>query len=94
MGLAGRARATVLWDEEYWHAIVARQLQSAREAGLLVHLVIYVNMLAIIALGRRFRGGCVAGRGGGGDRGGDGDPLRPYGAGSWRFAGAEAEASR
>jgi len=44
--VAGNAAAMV-WDEQCWHAIVARQLQSCREAGLLAQLVIYVNWMAI-----------------------------------------------
>jgi DNA-binding CsgD family transcriptional regulator len=39
--------ACVLWDVENWQSIVLRQLQSAREAGLLVHLLRYVNQLGI-----------------------------------------------
>ena len=70
--------AVTVWDEECWHAIQTRELQSCREAGLLAQLVIWVNSMALLYdLARRFRGGRFAGRGGGGDRGGDGDPLRP-----------------
>ena len=39
----------MLWDEETWHTIEERQLQSAREAGVLVHLLIYVNEVAMNA---------------------------------------------
>ena len=39
--------AVTVWDEEYWHAIVARQLQSVREAGLLVDLPIWVQGMAV-----------------------------------------------
>ena len=39
--------AVMVWDEERCHAIVARQLQSCREAGLVAQLVIYVNWMAI-----------------------------------------------
>ena len=68
----------MVWEEEYWHAIVARLLQSLREAGLLVHLPIWVESMAIItALAWRFCGGCFADRGGGGDRGRDRERLRP-----------------
>ena len=35
-----------LWDEEYWHT---RWLGSIREAGLLVHLPIFVNSMATLA---------------------------------------------
>jgi DNA-binding CsgD family transcriptional regulator/tetratricopeptide (TPR) repeat protein len=40
--------AFTVWEEEYWHAIVARLLQSVREAGLLVDLPIWVQSMAII----------------------------------------------
>jgi len=36
----------MVWDEQCWQAIVARQLASCREAGLLAQLVIYVNWMA------------------------------------------------
>jgi DNA-binding CsgD family transcriptional regulator len=39
--------AVTVWDEESWHAIVARELQACREAGLLAQLVIWVNAMAI-----------------------------------------------
>jgi DNA-binding CsgD family transcriptional regulator/tetratricopeptide (TPR) repeat protein len=39
----------MLWDEETWHTIEERQLQSARETGVLVHLLIYVNEVAMNA---------------------------------------------
>ena len=39
--------AVAVWDEEYWRAIVARLLQSVREAGLLVDLPIWVQSVAI-----------------------------------------------
>ena len=42
----------MLWDEETWHTIEDRQLQSAREAGLLVYLLIYVNEVAMNAVWR------------------------------------------
>ena len=37
----------VLWDEESWHSMLARQLQRVREAGLLVHLPMYLNALGV-----------------------------------------------
>ena len=49
--LAPVAAASV-WEEEYWHAIVARLLQSLREAGLLVHLPIWMESMAIITAWR------------------------------------------
>jgi DNA-binding CsgD family transcriptional regulator len=44
--------ALMLWDEQRWHAIVARELQSCREAGLLARMVIYVNSMAIHTIWR------------------------------------------
>src|SRR6516225_8353355 len=44
-GWVASIAACVLWDVENWHSILLRQLQSAREAGLLVHLLRYVNRL-------------------------------------------------
>jgi len=44
--------AVVVWEEEYYHAIVVRQLQSAREAGLLVDLPIWVQATAVQAVWR------------------------------------------
>jgi DNA-binding CsgD family transcriptional regulator/tetratricopeptide (TPR) repeat protein len=44
--------AAMVWEEEYWHAIVARLLQSLREAGLLVHLPIWMESIAIITAWR------------------------------------------
>ncbi|HTU84643.1 MAG TPA: AAA family ATPase [Solirubrobacteraceae bacterium] len=33
----------MLWDEESWHKLLARQLQAVRDAGLLVHLPNYLH---------------------------------------------------
>jgi DNA-binding CsgD family transcriptional regulator len=44
--------ANIVWDEERWYMIVARELQSCREAGLLAQLVISVNAMAIITVWR------------------------------------------
>jgi DNA-binding CsgD family transcriptional regulator len=44
--------ALMLWDADGWHAVTARQLQSIRDAGLLVHLPIYLNSLGISATWR------------------------------------------
>ena len=44
--------AVMLWAEERWWAITDRQLQSGREAGLLVHLPAYLHSLAVIAAWR------------------------------------------
>ena len=43
-GWLATTAAAMVWEEEYWHATVARQLQSVREAGLLVHLPIWVQI--------------------------------------------------
>jgi DNA-binding CsgD family transcriptional regulator len=47
-GWLASVAAFTVWEEEYWHAIVARLLQSVREAGLLVDLPIWVQSMAII----------------------------------------------
>ena len=47
-----RIPAIMLWDEERWHQILVRQLQSVRDAGLLVHLPIYLQSLAIFTIWR------------------------------------------
>jgi DNA-binding CsgD family transcriptional regulator len=44
--------AMMLWDEERWHAIEARQLRSCREAGLLGQLVISLNSMVILTVWR------------------------------------------
>jgi DNA-binding CsgD family transcriptional regulator len=44
--------ALVLWDEEGWYAINKRLLQSAREAGVLVHMLIYIQALGALAAAR------------------------------------------
>jgi DNA-binding CsgD family transcriptional regulator len=41
-----------VWDEESWHAIVARELQSCREAGLLAQLVIWADAMALLTIWR------------------------------------------
>ena len=46
-GWLAAAAAITVWDEGYWRAIVARQLQSVREAGLLVDLPICVQGVAL-----------------------------------------------
>jgi DNA-binding CsgD family transcriptional regulator len=48
-GWVASTAAMVLWDVESDQSILLRQLQSAREAGLLVHLLVYVNALGIYA---------------------------------------------
>jgi hypothetical protein len=51
-GWTAALSATMLWDLETVQSIHLRQLQSAREAGLLVHLLVYVNSLGIYATWR------------------------------------------
>ena len=51
-GWAARVAANALWDEESWHDLLVRQLQSVREAGLLAYLPIYLNSLAMAKAGR------------------------------------------
>jgi DNA-binding CsgD family transcriptional regulator len=45
--LASTAAITV-WEEEYWHAIVARQLPSVRHAGLLIHLPLLLQSMVLL----------------------------------------------
>jgi DNA-binding CsgD family transcriptional regulator len=45
-GWLATTAADMVWEEEYRHAIVARQLQSVREAGLLVDLPLFVQSVA------------------------------------------------
>ncbi|HEX6521846.1 MAG TPA: AAA family ATPase [Streptosporangiaceae bacterium] len=56
-GWLATAAAALVWDENCWHAIVTRQLQSCREAGLLAPLRIYVNSMAQLMI---FRGDFAA----------------------------------
>src|SRR5580693_1858707 len=51
-GWLATTAAAIVWEEEYWYATVARQLQSAREAGLLVDLPIWVQTMAIMTAWR------------------------------------------
>jgi ATP/maltotriose-dependent transcriptional regulator MalT len=51
-GWVAQIAPLMLWDEERWDAILARQLRSVREAGLLVHLPIWVNSMGILAAWR------------------------------------------
>ena len=44
--------AVMVWDEECWHAIQARELQACRDAGLLAQLVIWVNAMALLTIWR------------------------------------------
>src|SRR5262252_9148176 len=44
--------AVAVWDEESWYAIVARELRSCREAGLLAQLVIWVYAMAALTTWR------------------------------------------
>jgi len=48
-GWAAALGACVLWDVESWQSLVLRQVQSAREAGLLGQLMLYVHALGTIA---------------------------------------------
>jgi DNA-binding CsgD family transcriptional regulator len=51
-GWAAGWAACELWDEETWQAILVRQLESVREAGLLSVLPIYLNALGVRATWR------------------------------------------
>jgi DNA-binding CsgD family transcriptional regulator/tetratricopeptide (TPR) repeat protein len=45
-GWLAAVTANMAWDEERWQAIVAQQLRTCRESGLLTRLVICVNSMA------------------------------------------------
>jgi DNA-binding CsgD family transcriptional regulator len=51
-GWLAPAAAMTVWDEERWHGVIARQLKSCREAGLLAQLVRYVNSMAQVMIWR------------------------------------------
>jgi DNA-binding CsgD family transcriptional regulator/tetratricopeptide (TPR) repeat protein len=51
-GWVATCAAVVVWEEEYYHAMVVRLLQSAREAGLLVDLPMWVQSTANQAVWR------------------------------------------
>src|SRR6185312_1017698 len=51
-GWLATTAAAIVREEEYWHATVARQLQSVRDAGLLVHLPLWVQTMAIMSAWR------------------------------------------
>jgi DNA-binding CsgD family transcriptional regulator len=42
----------MLWDEQRWHTIAARELQGCRDAGLLAQLALSVNVVACLATSR------------------------------------------
>ncbi len=44
-GWMAQRAAFMLWDEERWHSMTVRQLESVREAGLMLHLPLYLNGL-------------------------------------------------
>jgi tetratricopeptide (TPR) repeat protein len=44
--------ALTVWDEQCWHTIQARELQSCRKAGLLAQLVIWVYAMALLTTWR------------------------------------------
>ncbi|XVQ09693.1 LuxR C-terminal-related transcriptional regulator [Spirillospora sp. CA-255316] len=44
------AAASLVWDEDYYHTIQDRELRFCREAGLLGHMVIWVNAMATLAV--------------------------------------------
>ena len=51
-GWVAAVAAIMGWDEECWHAIIARQLQSCREAGLLTLLVHNAHAMAELMVWR------------------------------------------
>ena len=68
--------AIMTWDEESWDKILTRQQQACREAGWLAPLLITMNGLAVLTVWRGdFAAAASLDRGGGGDRGGDRNPI-------------------
>ena len=51
-GWVAAIAAIMLWDDESWHRMVVRQVQSVRDARLLVHLPIYLHSLGLLATWR------------------------------------------
>src|SRR6516225_763088 len=51
-GWVAAIAAIMLWDDESWHTMVVRQVQSVRDARLLVHLPIYLHSLGLLATWR------------------------------------------
>jgi DNA-binding CsgD family transcriptional regulator len=51
-GSAAAIAPLMMWDEEHWYTVQARQLQFVREAGLLSHLPRYLNGLCTVAVWR------------------------------------------
>jgi DNA-binding CsgD family transcriptional regulator len=46
------AAAALVWNQEHWQAILARDVQSCREAGMLTQLALYLGPMAVIAIWR------------------------------------------
>ncbi|MFA1547927.1 helix-turn-helix transcriptional regulator [Actinomadura chokoriensis] len=46
------AAAALVWDEGYWRAILARDVQSCRETGMLTQLALYMGPMALMAIWR------------------------------------------
>jgi DNA-binding CsgD family transcriptional regulator len=47
-GWLASVAAIMQWDDDSWHTMNARRLQSLRDAGLLVHLPIYLQALGVV----------------------------------------------
>ncbi|GAA0238745.1 hypothetical protein GCM10009527_039170 [Actinomadura nitritigenes] len=46
------AAAALVWDEEHWRAILARDVQLCRETGMLTQLALYLGPMALMAIWR------------------------------------------
>ena len=51
-GFLAASAAYTLWDDDTWHQILVRQLQTARDAGLLANLPIYLHAMSTSAAWR------------------------------------------
>ncbi|MEU6745007.1 LuxR C-terminal-related transcriptional regulator [Spirillospora sp. NPDC046719] len=46
------AAAALVWDEEHWRAILARDVRTCRETGMLTQLALYLGPMAVMAIWR------------------------------------------
>jgi len=51
-GWLGAAAAAVLWDEELWHTVCVRRLQSLRDEGILSVMPLYLNSCGMVTAWR------------------------------------------
>ena len=54
------AAAALVWNEEHWGAILARDVQYCRQAGMLTQLALYLGPMAVISIWRGDFGAAVS----------------------------------